>query len=387
MIIKSRSASQLNQSGAAAIFVVMILMTLLALISISFSHLMNREVRQSLDRQLSAEAYYAAESGVNDAKAYLANGGTSSTGCAVPAAGSNSFVTNGDISGDGAIKYSCVAIDIAPHELIFNLKPGQSKIFKLTPANLGMVYFSWQRDSLIPSTPLGALGSLPPETSVSSTAAGMLRVAFYAVPPTAGTPGTDTNASLGGASRNYFLYPNAGSGNTNCGNNKTSTGCVDYASIAQNGAFVSGNCSNGTYPKLPYANAAKRYCNSGITDIKSSGTAYYVRVTAMYAPIIGALEVATPTSTSLQIPDNEGYIDITGTGTDVSQRVRAIITNAAEFDNPVNGLWSMRGICKLFRVPVENQGIFSAPVPEPADPNSGDGLCAASQPNNGGGGI
>ena len=92
-----------NQHGVASIFVVMILMTILALISIGFSHLMNRELRQSLDRQLSTEAYFAAESGVNDAKIYLANGGTDSAGCASPTDTARSFVNGGDISGDGSV--------------------------------------------------------------------------------------------------------------------------------------------------------------------------------------------------------------------------------------------------------------------------------------------
>lgn len=42
-------------------------MTILSLITIGFSQIMAREQRQALDRQLSSQAFYAAESGVNDA--------------------------------------------------------------------------------------------------------------------------------------------------------------------------------------------------------------------------------------------------------------------------------------------------------------------------------
>src|SRR5665213_517516 len=103
---QKRTKGQKDESGVVAIIVVMILVTILALIRVGFSKLMNREVRQALDRQLSVEAYYAAESGTNDAKSYLSNPNRSLSaykGCAPPSdskIGQSPFVTNGDLSGD-----------------------------------------------------------------------------------------------------------------------------------------------------------------------------------------------------------------------------------------------------------------------------------------------
>src|SRR4029079_15615056 len=84
-----------SESGIVAILVVIVFSALLAVISIGFSHLMNREARQALDRQLSLQAYYCAESGVNDSKAYLkANPAAPvSNGCKPPTGSPSPFVT------------------------------------------------------------------------------------------------------------------------------------------------------------------------------------------------------------------------------------------------------------------------------------------------------
>ncbi len=60
-----------NESGLAAIAVTMIIMGIVTLIVVGFATLMRREQRQALDQQLSTQAFYAAESGVNATRAYI----------------------------------------------------------------------------------------------------------------------------------------------------------------------------------------------------------------------------------------------------------------------------------------------------------------------------
>jgi hypothetical protein len=64
---QSRLAGLRREGGFVSIIVCMIIMTILSLITIGFAQIMAREQRQALDRQLSSQAFYAAESGVNDA--------------------------------------------------------------------------------------------------------------------------------------------------------------------------------------------------------------------------------------------------------------------------------------------------------------------------------
>lgn len=54
-----------NQQGMAAMVVVTILMFVISIIVLGFAQVIRREQRNSLDHQLSTQAYYAAESGLN----------------------------------------------------------------------------------------------------------------------------------------------------------------------------------------------------------------------------------------------------------------------------------------------------------------------------------
>lgn len=60
-----------NQQGIVAIVVTIILMVILTLIVLSFAKISRREERDALDRQLSTQAFYAAESGIDYAKSKL----------------------------------------------------------------------------------------------------------------------------------------------------------------------------------------------------------------------------------------------------------------------------------------------------------------------------
>ena len=63
-----------DQTGMVSLIVSMVLMVILSLIVIGFARTARYEQRQTLDRQLSAQAFYAAESGVNDAVTALNSG-------------------------------------------------------------------------------------------------------------------------------------------------------------------------------------------------------------------------------------------------------------------------------------------------------------------------
>ena len=62
-----------DQKGIASLVIVILIMFLLTLIVLAMTRNTNQQQRQALDRQLNSQAFYAAESGVNDAFHYLAN--------------------------------------------------------------------------------------------------------------------------------------------------------------------------------------------------------------------------------------------------------------------------------------------------------------------------
>src|SRR5687768_8797387 len=75
--IRGRSGKH-TQQGMAAIFVTMIMMIVISLIVLGFAQVSRREARDSLDRQLSTQAYFAAETGVNDAVEVIKSSGAGS---------------------------------------------------------------------------------------------------------------------------------------------------------------------------------------------------------------------------------------------------------------------------------------------------------------------
>ena len=117
-----------KDSGLVSIVVAALLMVIVALITIGFARIMQREQRQALDRQLSRQALYAAESGVNDVLRAIDNGttgytGDSKTDCDVSA------LTSIDPSDN--IAYTCALFDKSPGELQFNVVKAGSKIVGL----------------------------------------------------------------------------------------------------------------------------------------------------------------------------------------------------------------------------------------------------------------
>ena len=108
-----------EETGLVAIVVSMLIMIIMSLTVFGFTKIMQREQRQAVDKQLSTQAFYAAESGINDAVAKIHDP-------AVIAAGglqdkkkcdtSSNVVTNpsglvGAIDATNNVGYTCLLID------------------------------------------------------------------------------------------------------------------------------------------------------------------------------------------------------------------------------------------------------------------------------------
>ncbi|HVS79136.1 MAG TPA: hypothetical protein VHD84_02515 [Candidatus Saccharimonadales bacterium] len=361
-----------DESGVVSLLVVSVLAVVLALVSIGFSHLMDRELRQAEDRELSAQAYYAAEAGLNDARNYLQNSNTSFAGCATPAS-AGEFVSGGDLSnGGGAAKYSCVSVNTTPNQLVYALQAGQSVTFKVSLATMASMYFGWENQSYPNGPqPLGSLGTLPREDQVNPNSTGVLRVGIYPIPTSLPGGVTNTNDYLSYLSRSYFMYPNSGDG---------TAGSVSYSN---NGSFVPGNCNVSRPIPINNPSATPRYCNSVLTGLSGSSNTYYVRLTAEYAPLNVSIQATNGgNSNPLSFSNVQGIVDVTGAGTDVLQRIQARIDLSNEYEAPSFGLQSMVAICKGFRVYVPDLGQYGNVMPPDQSFNNSDGACA--QPNGGG---
>lgn len=104
-----------SKSGMTAITTVMILIILISLIVIGFSRLTRRNQVATLDRQKATQAFYAAETGINDVKKLIIDGVRAGRvipdkdQCTTGASFYNPLQRNIDAAKD--ISYSCILVD------------------------------------------------------------------------------------------------------------------------------------------------------------------------------------------------------------------------------------------------------------------------------------
>lgn len=101
-----------NEEGFASLVIALILIIILALLTTGFGQLARREQQTALDRQLSNQAYYAAESGVNDAVQYVQN--TRNPSNVTTCQGLPSFSSSSVLNSSGDVRYTCVLVTVQP---------------------------------------------------------------------------------------------------------------------------------------------------------------------------------------------------------------------------------------------------------------------------------
>lgn len=327
-----------NQDGLVSIIVTMILLIVLTLIVISFARMARREQRQTLDRQLSTQAYYAAESGVNDFSSAFDNGDIdistepNRTDCADtwPSAPSiNPNIAPG-------VEYTCVLYDSEPPMLEYSAVPtDRMTIFPVNNTDLTRLSISWQGSedtagANFRSTPTG---QFTPQGSWNSDT-GVLRIMII--------PRADPNLlNIRTGTFTSFLYPEQ----TGTSGAK---GAIDYSAVAgripdpnlsfnNSGRIGSGFCNISSAPLA---------CNVDITNLKYGSAGYLVVMRSIYTPSnvrIEGFNAAGPTSlTGAQV-----MLDATGKAQDVIRRiqVRLPITVQAEGLLPA-GFTSIENLCK-----------------------------------------
>ncbi len=315
--------SQKNQQGIVSIVITIILMLVITLIVLSFAQISRREQRNALDRQLSTQAFYAAESGVNYAKAVLegwiadndpklnidymtACTGVGSFDAAVPAI--SLPVT---LSGSGAASYTCVFVDPSVPEARFAVSDSQ----KVLPIQLrgggavGSLEIYW--DDGTPGMDFSVCPAPPNNpSSLTNCNAPVLRLEIVAA--------TDLTAS-----KVFFIYPSALSG-----------GALDYAT-SSTGTTGQGNCSGaGSYEE----------CKLTVSGL--GGSQYYIRLKGIYKSMAFTVKPLAGEFVGLQ-----AIIDVTGKATDVERRiqVRLPINNLSN-NVPLFGLEGTDKICKKFSI-------------------------------------
>jgi Tfp pilus assembly protein PilV len=320
-----------DQSGLVSFIVVIIIMFVLSLIVLAFARLVRREQTQTLDRQLNSQAFYAAESGVNDALNALASA-SPPTGYNNNCSGPNSFIQTAGLNNDlgNGVSYSCLLVDNSPSQLDFdNVDTATSTVTPIrAPGNtpITSVEISWDAaggptgtTSLAPCQAQG----LFPQTWPPNCPIGILRIEL--LPFSAPTSRNTLITSRGIA----FLQPgNSGSAPT-----------MTLGSIAgdNQGRPYRVNCA-GTTPQ--------RRCVVTITGTDLTG---YLRIRSVYSSNAVTIRARTAAGAT-DLIGAQAEIDVTGRVSGVLKRIKVNAPIPVSTDNPLPefALQSTKTQCKRF---------------------------------------
>jgi hypothetical protein len=330
-----------HEAGIVSIFTATMLIVVLSLIVLGLAQISRREQRVALDTQLSTQAFYAAESGVNDAVAaiqsQLSSGVQTKDQCGEQL-GRFPTLTNARANLDASknVRYSCLLINPTPATLPGTLSSNPT-VFALTAANPGRfttINIAWD-----PSTP-GSPVSCPTQASINGADDfvpqaswacnyGMVRIDLV---PT----GSLTRASLMNNAVSAFFMPTQSAGG----------GATSYAALSSangNGAVIPASCT-------------AIECKVSITI--PPGQNYYMKATSVYRS--GFQARVSPNAGAGGFVNSVVAIDVTGQAQDVLRRIIVTVNITGQQTSVAQAaIMSGDSVCKRFST---FSGYFSIPT-------------------------
>lgn len=335
------------QDGFVSIIMALVIMIFITMIALGFAFMARQNQYQNQNRVLSTQAFYAAESGVNDTIDYLKNNPSHPVrvdSCNGPLGGYTDTIG----STNDQVKYTCVLYNTAPTTLEYNLDTQDSRTIRFqseSGQNLRSVTISWQ-DSQGSNNfatnsqhflPQNAFSTANPGNGDSlAMNTGIVRATLIPI------FNPMTRADLIGKSMTAFLYPKAGPvGSVNSQNYLTSTAITDN----NQGVFVDGNCDAAKQP---------RKCSVTITGLDNAGigatNTYYIRLKALYRSSSVALSGVTVDGQPARLINEQAVIDATGKAADVLRRIQVRVPLTTTFNRPEFAIETIDSLCKRLQV-------------------------------------
>jgi hypothetical protein len=347
---KSTSMKKLrtSESGIISIFIATLLIIIVSLLVMAFAQISRREQRESLDTQLSSQAFYAAETGVNDMKAVLKNYIDTHPGAVIPPRDDcndtstpyNALSGTKVLSTDpGNVSYTCVRVDPDPPFLPVKIS-STPQVLPLKTANgrpFTTVTLSWTAATsagapsvascpaaagAFPAAAADAAGTMP----VWNCAYGGIRMDLVPF------KGNQSQDSLQNANMAAFLMPSK-----NVNNNSG----VAYAGGSASGSVVAANnCPAPTFQ-----------CSVTLNVAGANSSVFYLRLSQLYLPSTVTVTGVDNANTAVSFKDAVALVDSTGKSQDVLRRIVVGVplqrTSASIPDSALN---TGDSICKRFRV-------------------------------------
>lgn len=338
-MVKRRPHLRQDQRGLASILVTLILMLIISLIVVGFARLARREQRQTLDDQLSTQAFYAAESGINDAVQALKSNpalGGNYTGCGdfgSAAFGAGAAAKSTLDSGTG-VKYTCLLVNMAPDNLKYNpVNTDNSTIVSITPQSgqlVNSVTIGWQDPDPANKTFCTGTDQFKPQAYTPASQqwpcpTGVLRADVL--------PGSavGNRATLNSASKTVFLFPSS------------SADSFNYDTDGS-GEVVTGNCD---------ATHTPTYCSATIS-FGTNQSQVYLRLRSIYRSTSVNITATKSTGGAATLTGTQAIVDATGQARDVLRRIQVRVPIGGQGTIPEYAIQSGDSICKRLLIDPTN---------------------------------
>lgn len=335
--MKKRSNIRENQSGFASVVIALVLIVVLALLTVAFAQLARREQQNALNKQLSNQAYYAAESGINDAYKTVQNWSKTNTfPSPLPdkdtclGTGVNSTISLGTsnvIDATTGVSYSCVLLDLNPPNISFNSVNSDSDRtanFGTTGAINSLTIYWGSADNQNTPRPANNTDFLTLAQWTAGKYPPVLEVQFTAI-----NSATFTRQDLKNNTFSLFLYPSSGGGSVNF-----TPGNIPIVAAGDCTVPASGN----SYP-----------CKVTINQINGSANSkYLIHIVNHYDQANISIANATAGNGGNGAKSNftgRAIIDVTGKARNVLKRLQVSVPLEASAEMPPGALTG-QSICK-----------------------------------------
>jgi Tfp pilus assembly protein PilX len=337
-----------DQRGMVSFLVTLIMMMVITLIVIGFSQVTRRNAREALDRQLSAQAFYSAESGINVTQAAITNyviangyvGLATKTTCTNEYNPTNPVGTTPIAQLSNGVGYTCVLVNPTPSSLQFPVNQQDSTVVPMGVNDiLKKLTIKWSMQAGgSQTTCAGASDSTFTPSAIwgADCDFGVLRMDMISNPNTNATNAT----SLASNTDTLFLTPR--------GTHPGTATTVSFGG-ATTAYVVSGtNCSSGT-------------CQAVIT-LPDDTANYAIRATTLYKDSSMVTITGVTDSGTAQFLGSQAVVDVTGQDQDELRRIQARVALTSTGSGiPANALAGSNGICKRFSIlPTDNLDLTTA---------------------------
>ncbi len=357
-----QKSAQNDEDGFASLVIGLVLVLVLALLTVGFAQLTRHEQKQALNSQLASQAYYAAESGINDAVQAL------KAGTAIPNANTNTCVplplpgtTSAVINAAVGAEYSCVIVNTETKVLEKTVDPNTAwTVVSDTSSSPDSVTVSWQ--SLDGQTASCPAAKFSPEDVWN--AANCPAVLQFSMTPLGS--GVDRNSLITNTFTAYLFPSNTG------GSTTYSTAVANQAQIVGGNCTGAGLCSvTVTTPGVSGPFLFHIFDTYDVSDIKISAERGSSPITfnggqAVIDVTGKARNVLKRLSVRVALDNNQDIVDYTIEAQNVCKRLVTQLNNTT-YDDPY-GLSSPTNPCKFSVASPNGDAAIGSPG-KPCAPN------------------